>query len=635
MASRISRKFPYKCAMGCVKSFTGVRSATQVGRSILLGRNSYYGKSYHPFNYKYFHASAALKATHQINMPSLSPTMTEGTIVKWLKKPGDKITAGDVLCEIQTDKAVIALESEEDGILAKILMPDDSLDVKVGTLIALTVDENDDWQSAEVASSGSSSSGAAPPPPPPIASSGGGDKAGGAEVVDVPVAEGVHKVNMPSLSPTMTEGTIIQWLKSEGDKIAAGDTLCEIQTDKAVIGMEWEEDGILAKILVPAGTSDVKVGSLIALMVEDGIEWKNVKVPTTVQIVTVSSSSSPPKSAASAATPLASQQPSSGHGHGSDIKGLGPAVKNHLKQYGLQPNQVAGTGRHGKATKGDVLKYVQSNNIQPVSQGAEPIKTSTPAAGKPAASKTRPGKPASFVDIEVTTMRRTIAKRLLESKSTVPHSYGTAECDVKNLGLLRKKLAAEGIKVSVNDIIIKCVGNALQRVPKVNCVWDGEKLMQHGSVDISVAVATPNGLITPIVFNVGDKDIIEIGENVKDLAAKARDGKLKPHEFIGGSFTISNLGMFGIHTFSAIINPPQVGIVAVGANIISVDEDCKPRTTCKLVLSYDRRAVDEEESSKFLAALRFEIETVNEMTTGIYNVEAKKEAFGVVKPSAK
>jgi pyruvate/2-oxoglutarate dehydrogenase complex dihydrolipoamide acyltransferase (E2) component len=222
-------------------------------------------------------------------------------------------------------------------------------------------------------------------------------------------------------------------------------------------------------------------------------------------------------------------------------------------------------------------------------------------------------------------MRRTIAKRLLESKSTVPHSYGTAEADVQGMTALRKKLAAEGFKISVNDVLLKCTGNALARVPAVNRVWKGDQLTQPSSVDISVAVATPNGLITPIIFNVASIDVIDIAQSVRHLAGKARDGKLQPHEFMGGTFSISNLGMFGIHSFSAIINPPQSGILAVGGNISSIDENGKPSTTVKLTLSYDRRAVDEEDASKFLAVLKDEIERVNILSMGIFTLEGRKE----------
>ncbi|ODM91889.1 Pyruvate dehydrogenase protein X component, mitochondrial [Orchesella cincta] len=368
-----------------------------------------------------------------------------------------------------------------------------------------------------------------------------------------------HRVNMPSLSPTMAEGTILKWLKKEGDTINGGDALCEIQTDKAVMSLEHDDDGILAKILIPENTN-VKVGTLIALTVDEGDDWKAVEVPADAVEIPAASQSTDSDSSSKPATPSSGSQ-------GSD-RLVGPAVNHYLRKYGLKASQVGGTGPHGTVTKGDVLNHALANKIEPVSFDTSPPPPSPPT-GAPMTTASKPKSsnqngPASFVDLEISNMRRTIAKRLLQSKSTIPHAYGIVQCDMKSLVAFRKSLISAGLKVSVNDLLIKCVANALALNPAVNCVWEGDQLKQQAQVDISVAVATPNGLITPIVPNAGSKDVVSISSLVKTLAGKARDGKLQPHEFMGGTFSISNLGMFGIHSFSAIINPPQCAILAVG-----------------------------------------------------------------------
>ncbi|ODN03419.1 Pyruvate dehydrogenase protein X component, mitochondrial [Orchesella cincta] len=435
-----------------------------------------------------------------------------------------------------------------------------------------------------------------------------------------PALDDTHTVNMPSLSPTMTEGTIVKWMKKEGDAITAGDVLCEIQTDKAVVSMEHDDDGILAKILIPENTPDVKVGTLIALTVDEGDDWKSVEVPPDAGAAQAAAS----KSTESSSKPVTPAAPSSGS-HGND-RLVGPAVKNYLRKYGLESSQVSASGPHGTVTKGDVLKHALANKIEPVSLSASPPAPSAVSVSKTAKPKSPTGA-ASFVDLEISNMRRTIAKRLLQSKSTIPHAYGTAQCNMKSLVAFRKSLTSVGLKVSVNDLLIKCVANALALNPAVNCVWEGSQLKQRGQVDISVAVATPNGLITPIVSNVGSKDVVSISSVVKTLAGKAKDGKLQPHEFMGGTFSISNLGMFGIHSFSAIINPPQCAILAVGGTSIELGENGQALSTAKLMLSYDASAIMEDEALKFLAVLRNEVENVNEISMGIFNIQSRAETM--------
>lgn len=553
-----------------------------------------------------FHHTAFLQvAGQEIKMPSLSPTMTEGTIVKWMKKEGDAVAPGDVLCEIQTDKAVMSFEIEEEGILAKILMPDDSKDVKVGSLIALMVAEGEDWKSVDMPSgSGSPAPPSTPAPSAPAPSS-------------LPTGGSVPGVaiNMPSLSPTMTEGTLIKWLKKEGDAVAPGDVLCEIQTDKAVMSFEVEEEGILAKILVPEDTKDVKVGTLIALMVEEGQDWKDVAIPGSAP------AAASPAAPQAAKTPAPSSPSSGGHGH-SDLK-MGPAVRTLLEAYQMSPSEVAGTGPHGLLTKGDVLQVIKQKGltVKPPKQVPPPAGSkAAPSAGAQPAKATAPLpslKPTDgYTDIELTSMRKTIAKRLTESKTQIPHSYGVVECQLDKVLAMRKQLKADNISVSINDFVIKAVAVALQQVPEMNALFSNDKVSVSNTVDISVAVATPNGLITPIVKDADRLGLVQISQKVKELGGKAKAGKLQPHEFIGGTFTISNLGMFGITEFSAIINPPQVGILAVGGGRPELDGEGQPKTMMTATLSYDRRAVDEVEVSSFLEAVQRNLENPNMMIVG-------------------
>ncbi|KAF4520780.1 hypothetical protein B566_EDAN011432 [Ephemera danica] len=375
------------------------------------------------------------------------------------------------------------------------------------------------------------------------------------------------EIKMPSLSPTMAEGTIVKWLKKEGDTVQPGDVLCDIQTDKAVVSFEIEEEGILAKILVPEDTKDIKIGTLIGLMVGEGENWREVEIPA--------STSAPQASSPAASSGTEAAKPQTGGAH---TEVVGPAVHRLLEQFGLAAKDVPHSGPKGNILKGDIINLVAQKGLQPQPPqkvappaGAKPTAAASPAVSTPtkaaAGSRAVPVRRggSKYVDLEVTGMRRTIAKRLSESKTTIPHSYGNIECDISEILRLRKALKADGIAVSVNDFVIKAVAVALRQCPSVNCIWTGDKAVPASEIDISIAVATENGLITPIVKGAGGKGVHEISTTVRDLATRAKQGKLQLNEFQGGTFTISNLGMFGIGHFSAIINPPQCGILAVGS----------------------------------------------------------------------
>ncbi|XP_072475271.1 pyruvate dehydrogenase protein X component, mitochondrial [Notamacropus eugenii] len=439
------------------------------------------------------------------------------------------------------------------------------------------------------------------------------------------------KILMPSLSPTMEEGNVVKWLKKEGEAVSAGDALCEIETDKAVVTLDSAEDGILAKIVVEEGSKGVRLGSLIGLMVEEGADWKQVEVPRDV-------SPQPPLASPLSAPPVAEAVvPASAMKAPPARKlsfRLSPAARNILETNDIDASQGTPTGPRGIFTKEDALKLVKLKKSGKLDESrpspAPPITTAVPlppqaAPGPPSYPRpmippvSTPGQPnavGTFTEIPASTVRRVIAKRLTESKSTVPHAYATADCDLGAVLKLRQSLIKDDIKVSVNDFIIKAIAVTLKQMPDVNVSWDGEGPKQLSSIDISVAVATDRGLITPIVRDAAAKGIQEISLSVKVLAKKARDGKLLPEEYQGGSFSVSNLGMFGIDEFRAVINPPQSCILAVGRSRpeLRLSEDEEGNTKLQqhelvtVSMSSDGRVVDDELATKFLERFKANLE---------------------------
>ncbi|KAM8969315.1 pyruvate dehydrogenase protein X component, mitochondrial [Sarcophilus harrisii] len=438
------------------------------------------------------------------------------------------------------------------------------------------------------------------------------------------------KILMPSLSPTMEEGNIVKWLKKEGETVSAGDALCEIETDKAVVTLDSGEDGILAKIVVEEGSKGIRLGSLIGLMVEEGADWKQVEIPKDV------SPPPPPASPVSAPRLVEAVAPASVKKHppaGKLMFRLSPAARNILDTHDIDPKHGTATGPRGIFTKEDALKLVQlkkSGKLAESRPSPAPPTTAVPLPPQAATGPSSyprpmippvstPGQPnavGTFTEIPASNVRRVIAKRLTESKSTVPHAYATADCDLGAVLKLRQNLVKDDIKVSVNDFIIKAIAVTLKQMPHVNASWDGEGPKQLPSIDISVAVATDRGLITPIIKDAAAKGIQEISLSVKALAKKARDGKLLPEEYQGGSFSVSNLGMFGIDEFRAVINPPQSCILAVGRSRrqlkLSEDEEgnakLQQQELMTVSMSSDSRVVDDELATKFLERFKANLE---------------------------
>ncbi len=410
------------------------------------------------------------------------------------------------------------------------------------------------------------------------------------------------KVTMPALSPTMTEGTLAKWLKSEGDKVEAGDVIAEIETDKATMEVEAVDEGILGKILVQAGTENVPVNDVIAVLLEEGEDKGAVDafLKNGASKTPPSSADEPPRQeAAPAAAPAPQSSPQKQDGR----VFASPLARRIAKDKGLDLASVKGSGPHGRVVKADV---------EAAKPGAAPA-AKTPAQAVDAA-KLSNAYGMSYSEIPNNNIKKITAKRLLESKQTVPHFYLTIECRLDTLLAARKEINAQAgndFKLSVNDFIIKACAMALQAYPAANVAWSEQAVLQFDHSDISVAVATPNGLITPIVKNAETKGLREISEEVKDLAKRARDGKLKPEEFQGGTFTVSNLGMFGVKEFAAIINPPQSCILAVGAGIeqpVVNNGKIEIATVMTCTLSTDHRSVDGAVGAEFLQYFKRYIE---------------------------
>jgi pyruvate dehydrogenase E2 component (dihydrolipoamide acetyltransferase) len=417
---------------------------------------------------------------------------------------------------------------------------------------------------------------------------------------------------MPALSPTMTEGKLSRWLKKEGDEIKSGDVLAEIETDKATMEVEAVEEGFLAKIVVPGGTEGVAVNAVIGVLTEEKGGAVDAAAAEKPAPKAEAKAEAAPKEEIKPA-PKAEAAPAKMEEHGERIF-ASPLAKRIAKQSGIDLATVKGSGPNGRIVKADL----EGAPAQAAPKAAAPEAEAKPGAA-PAPAAPKPAAPApaiagAYKKIPNSSIRKVIAKRLLESKQTVPHFYLTVNIELDALLDLRAKLNASSpkdgpgtFKLSVNDLIIKACGVALRRHPNVNASWTDEAILQYEDVDISIAVAIPDGLITPIVRKADALGLAAISNTMKDLGARAKAGKLKPEEYQGGGFSISNLGMFGISEFSAIINPPQAAILAVGAGekrAVVKNDQLAIATVMSATLSCDHRVVDGALGAQFLATLK-------------------------------
>ncbi|CAL8471164.1 g10706 [Coccomyxa elongata] len=562
-------------------------------------------------------ASGGLPPHTVLEMPALSPTMSQGNIAAWKKKEGEEYAAGDVLCEVETDKATMDWEAQDEGVLAKILAPDGTKDIAVGTPVAVIVDDAADvgaFKDFTPGAEASAAPAAAAKEEPeedeqeddsPAESSGGGG--------DYPP----HTVmGLPALSPTMSQGNIAEWKKKEGDEVSAGDSIAEVETDKATMDWESQDDGFIAKLLVPDGAKDLPVGSPVAVFVEDqdavsafanftAEDTKGSgapkKAPKKEKPAKKAEAPAPPTSAPQkAAAPSAPQAPSPG---GRVV--ASPYARKLAREAGMDIAQANGSGPGGRIVAADVQQLISSG-------GGKPAPAS---AGAPAAHAPQQGE-GDFTDMPNSQVRRITAQRLLESKTTIPHYYLTVDLNADRLLKLRaqlnESLAVSGQKLSVNDFIIKASAMALRKVPEVNASWYPDFIRVYHNIDVSVAVQTPGGLMVPVVRDADVLGLAEISATVKELAQKAKAGKLRPEEFTGGTFSISNLGMYGISEFAAIINPPQAAILAVGATqqkvVAQPGGGFAESAVMSVTMSCDHRVVDGALGAQWLQAFRGYIE---------------------------
>ena len=426
------------------------------------------------------------------------------------------------------------------------------------------------------------------------------------------------EILMPALSPTMEEGTLAKWLVKEGDTVSSGDLLAEIETDKATMEFEAVDEGVIGKILVPEGSEGVKVNSPIAVLLEDGESAEDIGAASGAAAPAASSGAATPASAggapAEAPAQAAPAAPASPKGADGSRVFASPLARRIAAQKGLDLAGLKGSGPHGRIVKADVE----------AAQADAPAKAAASASAAPeaAAAASMPAGPSTeavlkmyadrdFEEVKLDGMRKTIAARLTEAKQTIPHFYLRRDIRLDALmsfrSQLNKQLEPRGVKLSVNDFIIKACALALQQVPDANAVWAGDRVLKLKPSDVAVAVAIEGGLFTPVLKDADSKSLSSLSSEMKDLAGRARNKKLAPHEYQGGAFAISNLGMFGIDNFDAVINPPHGAILAVGAGgkkpVVGAEGQVEVATVMSVTLSVDHRVIDGALGAELLQAI--------------------------------
>ena len=432
------------------------------------------------------------------------------------------------------------------------------------------------------------------------------------------------EILMPALSPTMEEGTLAKWLVKEGDEVKSGDLIAEIETDKATMEFEAVEEGIVGKLLVAEGTEGVKVNTPICIIGEEGEDMSSAPAPKSKESVkdqrdTLSADKA--ETAAPAPEPASAPEAAPAAKDGSRLFAT-PLARRIAKDKGLDLATIKGSGPHGRIIKADV-ENATAQSAAALAAAAAPA-SAAPAAATGAIAATGPSteqvikmyEGRTFKEVKLDGMRKIIASRLTEAKQTVPHFYLRRDIELDALlkfrSQLNKTLEPRGVKLSVNDFIIKACALALQEIPEANAVWAGDRVLQMTASDVAVAVAIEGGLFTPVLQDAETKSLSALSAQMKDLAARARDRKLAPHEYQGGSFAISNLGMFGIDNFDAIINPPHSAILAVGAGakkpIVGADGEIKVATVMSTTLSVDHRVIDGAMGANLLNAIKANLE---------------------------
>ena len=434
------------------------------------------------------------------------------------------------------------------------------------------------------------------------------------------------EILMPALSPTMEEGTLAKWHVKEGDTVSSGDIMAEIETDKATMEFEAVDEGVIGKILIAEGTEGVKVNTAIAVLLEEGESADDIgaaPAPAAAKAKAEESSGSEPATGAPAAA-AATPAPAAPKAADGSRMFATPLARRIAGEKGLDLASVTGSGPHGRIVKADVEGL--SASAAPKAAAEAPATAAAPAA-KPAMAS-GPGADAvkamyegrEYEEISLNGMRKTIAARLTEAKQSIPHFYLRRDIQLDSLMKFRadlnKQLESRGVKLSVNDFIIKACALALQAVPDANAVWAGDRVLKLKPSDVAVAVAIDGGLFTPVLKDAENKSLSALSAEMKDLATRARDRKLAPHEYQGGSFAISNLGMFGIDNFDAVINPPHGAILAVGAGVkkpvVGKDGELAVATVMSVTLSVDHRVIDGALGAQLLQSIKDSLE--NPMT---------------------
>lgn len=525
-----------------------------------------------------------------ITMPRLSDTMEEGTVAKWLKQVGDKVEEGDILAEIETDKATMEFESFHSGTLLYIGIQEGD-GAPVDSLLAIIGEKGEDISSLLNKPSGS----APAPEETPVAPA----ASQAAPQAPAPIPAGVEVVRMPRLSDTMEEGTVATWIKKVGDKVEEGDILAEIETDKATMEFESFYSGTLLHIGIQEGES-APVDAVLAVIGPKGTDVQAVLSGTAAGPAPQPAEAAPPAPPAQEAPKAPEAQPVS---EGGARVFVSPLARKMAEEKGIDLRQVTGTGDQGRIVKRDIENFTPS---------ARPAAAATPAATPAQAPVLAPAGVESVEEVKNSQMRKVIAKRLSESKFTAPHYYLTIEVDMDHAMASRARInEMPDIKVSFNDMVVKACAMALKKHPQVNTSWNGDTTRYNRHVHIGVAVAVEDGLVVPVLKFTDQMSLTQIGDAVKDLAGRARSKKLAPAEMEGSTFTVSNLGMFGIQEFTSIINQPNSAILSVGAIVekpVVRDGQIVVGHTMTITLACDHRTVDGATGAQFLQTLRAYLE---------------------------
>ena len=529
-----------------------------------------------------------------ILMPRLSDTMTEGVIASWHKKIGEPVKKGDLLAEIETDKATMELESYQNGTLLHIGTPNGGK-LQVNDLLAIIGEKGEDITALVAQHLGGGALAPAQPAAEKEAAAPIATQVSGAETIDVAAMEEV--VLMPRLSDTMTEGVIAGWHKKVGDTVKKGDVLADIETDKATMELESYKDGVLLYQGAAAG-SVIKVNDLLCIIGKETLDVAAIVAAVKGGAAAATATSTPVPANASAPASAVSVQPEANADHAGRIF-ASPLAKKLAAEKGIDLAIIKGSGDNGRIIRNDVESFtpaaVPTSTPAPVSSPASPV--ASVVTGR-----------ESFEEMPVSQMRKVIAKRLSESLFTAPHFYLTMSVDMDAAVAARTRLNEQaGVKISFNDMVVKATALALQQNPKVNSSWLGDKIRYNHHINIGVAVAVEDGLLVPVVRFANTKTLTQIGAEVKIFAQKAKDKKLQPSDWEGSTFTISNLGMFGIDQFTAIINPPDACILAVGGiSQVPVVKNGQvvPGNVMKLTMSCDHRVVDGATGAAFLQTLK-------------------------------